>query len=171
MDLTNQVPVLTASYLSLRISVNVQCRNEFHLGHFLKPKQMEGLKKLIMGRKETERGEVEWRWQRWKCILFIRLHDTADLYDVALRWAVVVKDSCSLVSFVSYTELIKWNPMFLITPHKILYSVSCCLFFIVNSGIKYRWNPDLSQFSRNIWLFIHAQKFSYQILADFTFIP
>jgi hypothetical protein len=35
MDLTNQVPVLTASYLSLRISVNVQCRNEFHFSHFL----------------------------------------------------------------------------------------------------------------------------------------
>ena len=102
MDITNQVPVLTASYLSLRISVNVQCQNEFHLGHFLnrsKWKDWKKNEKQTMWRKETAKGVWKWGRRRWKFIVFIRLHDTAHLLRVALQWGEVVRDAlfCSVL--------------------------------------------------------------------------
>ena len=61
MDITNQVPVLTASYLSLRISVNVQCQNEFHLGHFLNQSKWKDWKKTNNVKKRDSEGRVEAR--------------------------------------------------------------------------------------------------------------
>jgi hypothetical protein len=74
MDITNQVPVLTESYLSQRICVNVQCQNEFYSGHFLNQSEWKDWEK-----NKAKKGKIKGR--RWNederdGNLFRLLHDT-----------------------------------------------------------------------------------------------
>jgi len=145
MDITNQVPVLTASYLSLRISVNVQCQNEFHLGHFLNRSKWKDWKKKENKQCEEKRQRRECGSEgegdgNLLCLLGYMIRHicwewhyseerSLGMLCSALFCSVLLLYYIFFLFFSGLRELIKWNTMFFIIPHKGLHGIPHLLFY------------------------------------------
>lgn len=132
MDITNQVAVLTASYLSLRISVNVQCQNEFHLGHFLNQSKWKDWKnkQCEEKRQKSESGREDERDGNLLCLLGYMIRHICSKWHYAEERSLRLCCSALVWYFFFFVlrELIKWNAMFFILPHKGLYRIRRLLF-------------------------------------------
>lgn len=136
MDITNQVPVLTASYLSLRISVNVQCQNEFHLGHFLNQSKWKDWKNKQCEEKRQRRecgseGEGD---GNLLCLLGYMIRHICWKWHYSEERSLGMLCSTVVLHFFFFSglrELIKWNTMFFIIPHKGLHRISHLLFYAI----------------------------------------